>query len=434
MDQQQIHYEVFARRSGASSLTLELATEERERAVETAKEMLEGARFVAVKVTKEIRDPDSGGYKTVTIFSQGEAETKKSKVVVEDTGPPCISPADLYTVHARDRIGRLLEPWLTRNKATAFDLLHRADLIEKLDASGLELQHAVQKISVPEAQARGVGVHEVIRNFQALVQRAVDRVLADARKGVFPDLNKEAFAAACTRLCREPEAIYLVGGAVARRIAEAKTWGDKVSLLLDLADAAPKPGEGRGLAFMVLEQPLGEILRSRVGLADLLGPELDLGGQVAALTRLAAAGAVDALAKADPNIARQMPSLTGPAERLAGWLGEPALENVRLALGKRILLELTGVRRLRPSDPREEIAVLRALAMALTAAAGKLLPLEDVRDAFIDRSKMLVASDFVEAYLKEERTAFKEASDLVWLLENVTGPANRLQAVRSSFR
>ena len=267
MDQQQIHYEVFARRSGASSLTLELATEERERAVETAKEMLEGARFVAVKVTKEIRDPDSGGYKTVTIFSQGEAETKKSKVVVEDTGPPCISPADLYTVHARDRIGRLLEPWLTRNKATAFDLLHRADLIEKLDASGLELQHAVQKISVPEAQARGVGVHEVIRNFQALVQRAVDRVLADARKGVFPDLNKEAFAAACTRLCREPEAIYLVGGAVASRIAEAKTWGDKVSLLLDLADAAPKPGEGRGLAFMVLEQPLGEILRSRVGLA-----------------------------------------------------------------------------------------------------------------------------------------------------------------------
>ncbi len=430
MDQQQIHYEVFARRAGASSLTLELATEERERALDTAKEMLEGSRVVAVKVTKEIRDPETGGYKTVTIFSQGEAETKKSKAPVEDTGPPCISPADLYTVHARDRIGRLLEPGLTRNRATAFELLHRPDLVEKLDASGVELQHAVQKISVPEAQGRGVGVHEVIRNFQQLIQRAIDRVLADGRKGLLPDLRKESFAALCTRLCAEPERMYLLGAAVAGHIAPAKSWSEKVGLLLDLADAAPKPGDGRGLAFLVLEQPLGEILRSRVGLADLLGEQLDLGAQLAGLTRLAASQAVDALARADANVARQIPPLTGPAERLAKWLQEPALESVRASVGKRILMELNGVRRLRASDPRGEIEVLRALAMALTAASGPLLQLEDVREAFIVRSKMLVASDFVEAYLRDERSGVQEALDLVWLLENVTGAANRLQALR----
>ena len=29
----------------------------------------------------------------------------------------CVSPADLYSLHARDRIGRLLENWLAREHA-----------------------------------------------------------------------------------------------------------------------------------------------------------------------------------------------------------------------------------------------------------------------------------------------------------------------------
>lgn len=68
--------------------------------------------------------------------------------------------------------------------------------------------------------------------------------------------------------------------------------------------------------------------------------------------------------------------------------------------------------------------------MALTAASGRLLPLEEVRGAFIERSKMLVAGDFVSVYLSEERTAVQEAQDLVWLLENVTGGSNKRQAMR----
>ncbi len=180
----------------------------------------------------------------------------------------------------------------------------------------------------------------------------------------------------------------------------------------------------------MLEQPLGEILHSRVGMSDLLGADLDLGGNLAALTRLAAADAVEALAKADANVARQMPPLTGPAERLAGWLKSASFEGVRGALSKRVLQELTTTRRLRPSDPRGEIEILRAMAMALTAGSGRLLPLESVREAFIERSKMLVATDFVQSYLAEERSSIQEALDLVWLLENVTGGVNKRSAVR----
>ena len=80
-----------------------------------------------------------------------------------------------------------------------------------------------------------------------------------------------------------------------------------------------------------------------------------------------------------------------------------AFDGVRAALGKRVLHELHGPRRLHPDDPEGEIVALRALAMVLTASAGRLLPLEDVQAAFLDRSKRLVASDFVVAFLEGRR-------------------------------
>ena len=426
----QIHFEVFARRPGGRSFNLELATEVRDLALDTAEEMLAEGGFVAVKVTKETLDPETGEFKSISIFNKGDLEKPKAKVADEDRAPPCVSPADLYNVHSRDRIGRLLEGWLNRNRATPFELLHRPDLIEKLEASGTEMQHAVQKIAVPESQALGLRVHEVIRKFQQLIERAIERVLTDQRKGVLPSVDTGGFATLCTRLAGEPERQYLLGAAVAGYIAPAVSWSEKVNRLLDLADAAPAEGAGRGLAFYVLEQPLGEMLRSRVGLADLLQADLDLGGHLAALTRLAAADAVESLARADPSVDRFIPQLSGTAQRLAKWLGGACFEGVQMALAKRILQELTSVRRLRPSDPHGEIDILRALAMALTAASGRLLPLEEVREAFIERSKMLVAGDFVGVYLAEERPAAEEAHELVWLLENVTGGANKRQAMR----
>jgi hypothetical protein len=426
-----IHFEVFARRAGARTFNLELATEDRELALETAEKMVAEGGFNAVKVTKETLDPETGEFNSIAIYKQGEQEKPKAKVDPEDRAPPCVSPADLYNVHSRDCMARLLEGWLNRNRVTPFELLHRPDLIEKLEASGNELQHAVQKISVPEAQASGQGVHEVIRKFQQLIERAIERVLSDKRKGILPGVaDASEFAPLCARLGGEPERQYLLGAAVAGFLAPAMSWSDKVNRLLDLADAAPKEGPARSLALNVLEQPLGEILRSRVGLADLLQADLDLGEHLAALTRLAAADAVDALATADNSISRYIPTLSGPAERLAHWLDGPQFEGVQAAISRRILQELTSLRRLRPSDARGEIEILRALAMALTAASGRLLPLEEVRSAFIERSKMLVAGDFVGAYLLEERSACQEATDLVVLLENVTGGANKRQAMR----
>ena len=426
----QVHYELFIRKAVGGAWTLDMATEDRGLAVKSAEEMMKAGKVVAVRVNKETLDPETREFRSVSILTLGAAEPAKKKQPERDNEPLCFTPQDLYTAHARERIGRLLDNWLDRRSATPFELLHRPDLVEELEGSGTDLQHAIQKIAIPEAQARGKSVHELMRTFQGLAERAIERILKDARKGALPDVDKEGFAKAAERVSKEPERAYLLGAGVAASIAPGRTWAEKVLRLLDLADAAPTFGPPRGLALSVIEQPLAEILGSRAGLDDLIGKDLDLGVRLAAMSRLAAAGAVEALMRIEPAVARIMPPHTPATERLAQWLATEDFQTVRVAIAKRVLRELTGPRRLKPNDPAGEIEVMRALAMALTAAADSLVPLDDVQAAFVTRSRSLLTADFVEGYLSRDRSARDEVQSLVWLVENVIGAANKRQAGR----
>ena len=428
--QLQVHYELFVRHAPGAPWTLEMANESRNHVIESAESLMAEGRVAAVRVSKESLDPDTREFKSVAILSKGKVDGGRKRKVVENREPLCVSPEDLYSLHARDRIGRLLDGWLTRNHATAFELLHRKDLAEKLDAAGNDLQHAVQKIAVPEAQARGISVHELIRSFQRLIDRSVARIVSDARRDRFPNFTDEPFAIAAERLAGETEAAYLLGGGVAAYLAPGATWSAKVMRILDLADAAPSEGPARALVFEVLEQPLSEILESRAGLVELLGGHLDLGGQLAGMTRLVASAAIARFVVAEPRVARALPTLEGAAARLADWMLQPPFANVRAAVGRRILRELLGPRRLRPTSPKDEIELLRALGMALTAAAGQLMPPDSVQEAFVARSRMLVTSEFVEGLLGRDGSARDEAELLIWLSENVVGAVNKRQAAR----
>lgn len=430
MGRAQVHYEVFIRKVVGGSWTLDMATEDRAVALATAGELVGEGRCVAARVTKETLDPETREFASVTIQTFGAADVDRPKKVRDDSEPLCVAPQDLYSGHARERIGRLLEGWLVRKKATPFELLHRADLVEQLEASGVELQHAIQKIAIPEAQARGKSVHEVIRFFQSLAERSIERLAKDARGGAFPDIDREGYGPAAERISREAERGYLLGGGVARSLAPSRSWTEKVTRLLDLADAAPLAGPPRALALATVEQPLAEILSCGAGLDDLLGKDLDLGARLAAMTRLAANEAVEALIRMEPAVARLMPPLSDSAQRLAHWLATEDFGAVRAAISRRVLRELKGPRRLKPSDPAGEIQLLRALGMALAASTGSLLPPEDVQETFVARSKMLVMGDFVEGYLATAPDAFSEAEALVWLADNVVGGTSKRQAGR----
>ena len=364
-----VHFEVFVRKYPDSSWSLKSATDDRLAALEQAKEMVERGQAAAVKVMRETLDAATGEFHALTILSLGEPERARKAKPPEPTEPLCVSPTDLYTCHARERIGRLFETWLERNEATPFELLHRPDLVEKLEASGVEIAHAIQKIAVPEAHSRGASVAAMTTAFKTLGDRAIERLMRDAKKGL-PSVSPDSFAKVANQLAKDPDGAYRLGCAVAASLAPAQSWSEKVGLLLDLADQAPAEGVGRKLALSVIAEPLEEIVGSQKGLDNVVGGGLDLGARLAAMSRLAAADVVDQLVKANPSVAKVMPELSPRALRLAKWLLSEDLTGVRAAIGKRILRDLSGQRRLRPSDPVGEIDVIRGLAMALTTSSA----------------------------------------------------------------
>lgn len=425
-----IHYEVYVRKTVPSAWTLLIATEDRKRALETAEDQLKDGHVAAARVTKETLDPDTMEFNSLAILTIGAPEEKKKPKPQAAARPACSAPVELYTVHARALIGRVLEDWLKRQGVTAFELLHRPDLAERLDASGVELQHAVQKVAVPESQASGQDLHSVVRHYQRLSEEAVARLLKAGRAGMFPSLEDHSIADLAHRLSGSADRAFVMGGVVAQALMDRKGARQRLDGLMDLVEAAPAEGPARALVLATVEQITAEMLALRSNLNEILGPSLDHGASLAAVVRMVAPREVGQLIAMDPRMALMTPAVEGPAARLGCHLSAGAFPMLSTSLARMVIRELAVPRRLRPADPVGEIDILRTLAMALTAAAGRLLTLEEVQNAFVERSKSLVTPDFVGNYVQHCPTVLAEAEHLTRLCENVTGGANKRAAAR----
>lgn len=425
-----IHYEVYVRRTAPAAWTLLIATEDRKTALETAEEQFQAKQAVAVRVTKETLDPETMEFNSLTILNLGLPEEKSKKKPEAAARPACGSPKELYAPHARALIGRVLEDWLKRHGVTAFELLHRPDLAERLDASGVELQHAVQKVAVPESQASGQDLHGMVRHYQRLADATISQLMKAGRSGQFPSLDDLSIADVAHRLSGSADRAFIMGGVAAQALADRQGARARLDRLMDLMDGAPTEGPPRALVVSVVEQIATEMLAIRSNLADILGPSLDLGASLAALVRMVAPKEVERLIAVDPRMGLLTPTVDGPAARLGSRIAAGDFPRLSAALARFITRELSSSRRLRPSDPAGEIDILRTLAMALTSASGRLLTLEEVQNAFVDRSRSLVTPDFVASYVQSCATVLAEAEHLTRLCENVTGAANKRAAAR----
>ncbi|MBN8529272.1 MAG: hypothetical protein J0M36_08560 [Caulobacterales bacterium] len=426
-----VHYEVYIRKTAPAPWSLLMATEDRKTAIETAEDLLKDDRAAAVRVTKETLDPDTMAFSSLTVLTRGAPEVRRKRLVEDaDAGPACNGPQDLYAPHARELLGRVMEDWLSRHGVTAFELLHRPDLAERLEASGVELQHAIQKMAVPESQATGQTVHDLMRHYQRLADQTIERVILAGRRGLFADLSQRSIADVAHKLSGQSERAFAMGGAVCGALIEARGARPRLDRLMDLAEGAPAQGAPRALVMVPIEQMLCEMLAQRTVLAEILGPALDQGASLAAVVRMAAPREVEALVKFDPKLDLLIPPVDGPAARLGARLAAGEFPLLAASLARMVLRELMSPRRLRPSDAPGEIDILRALATALTAAAGRLLTLDEVQNAFVERSKTLVTAEFVAAYVKICGTVLCEAEMLTRLCENVTGAANKRSAAR----
>lgn len=426
-----VHYEVFIRKTAPAPWALLMATESRAQAIETAEDILGDNRAVAVRVTKETLDSETMQFSSLTVLTKGAPEVRQKRVVPDDeVGPRCSGVQDVYAPHARDLIGRVLEDWLIRRGVTAFELLHRPDLAEVLEASGVELQHAVQKVAVPESQAVGQPVHELIRHYQKLADAVIERLVSAGRAQKFPALEGRSLADLAHRLTGTADRAFVMGGVVSAQLRGLKTPRARLDRLMDLADAAPLEGPPRAIVMVAIEQILCEMMAQRTSLSDILGPSLDQGASLAAVVRMVAPLEIEALVARDHRLRLLIPTIEGPARRLGERLQGGEYPLLSAVLARMVLRELRSPRRLRPADPEGEIDILRALAMTLTATAGRLLTLEEVQDAFTERSKSLVTADFVAAFVKSCQTVMCEAEHLMRLCENVTGATNKRSAAR----
>ena len=112
MDGFSVHFEVYVRRIPGAPWTLELATENRAKAVETAEELMAEGRIAAARVSKETFDEETREFKTVIILKLGAAETAgKSKPQLEvqplEQQPLAAPDRQPLDTHAGDHAGAL---------------------------------------------------------------------------------------------------------------------------------------------------------------------------------------------------------------------------------------------------------------------------------------------------------------------------------------
>jgi hypothetical protein len=410
----QVHFEVFRRAGARGGWTLHEVVSERDRALAMAQEMMAGEKATGVKVVKETYDDESGDYLSLKIFEDGHNKMKTAPAQ-EDAPPslPCFKPDDLYTYHARQTMMRLLVEFLGRNKITITELIHRADMLEKLEATGTLYQHAVQKIAVAQAASGTTPVQKIVKNLNELITQATQRVYRDQRKGLFPNPRPDQFAELATRLAGQGDAAYLFNGALARHLRDTQGWNEKVLALLEILPQAPADGEPRALVLSSIDAILAEALSASTALHELIGQAENL---AEALTRL-----VELFlgkSQADSN--------HGGLTALAARFAADELPEARTAIANRIVAEFKSAKRLRPDSLVEELTALRRLANRVVYGVGKFLSHEDLIAAFTLRSKRLVTQETLSGYI-HDCAPDEKIERLLFVEENIIGIENKRQ-------
>jgi hypothetical protein len=414
VSQQEVHFEIFCRKGSKGGWTMFDVTSDRAGALRLAEGLMADGQATGVKVVKETYNTETGDYLTLKIFEDGQNKLK-SNPSQEDVphALPCFKPDDLYSYHARATMARLLGEYLARQKLTVTELIHRADALEKFEATGTLYQHAIQKIAVAQAASTATPVQQIIKSLNELATKAIQKVYRDDKRNHFPPSKAGGFGALAQKLAAEPDGAYVLNGVIARHLAPAKAWDEKLLMLLSLMDEAPREGDGRVLLLASVETLIAEILGGAAALHELIGESENLGAALGALVEL--------------FLAKEIPEKQTGLAILARHFAADELPAARTAIASRIMAELKSIRRLCPASLVDELKTLRRIANKLVLGQGKYLSHEDLIAAFTLRSKRLVTHDSVDAHMAEASAPDEKLDRLFLIEENIIGAENKRQ-------
>jgi hypothetical protein len=409
-----IHYEVFSRQGAKGGWKMLEVVSEREAALKLAQSQMAEGKATGVKVVKETYNDDTGDYLSLKIFEDGHNQMK-TQPAQEDLPPalPCFKPEDLYSYHARQTIARLIPEFLARNKITITELSHRADMLEKLEATGTLLQHAIQKIAVAQAASTTTPVAQIIKTLNELTTKAFNRVYRDARAKCFPDVAPGGFGALAAKLADQSDGRYVLNGAIAKYLSGTKGWDEKVLKLLDLIDEAPAEGPGRELLLSSIDSLLAEVLNGSAALHELIGARENLGQALMSLVQLFLGQA--------PEDAGDRAGLLALTKHFA----DDDLPEARTAIANRIMAEFKSAKRLNPSALDEEFRTLRQIANRVVLGIGKYMSHEDLVGAFTLRSKRLITNETLYMFLADTAAPDDRLEKLLQVEENIIGAENK---------
>ena len=408
-----VHFEVFLKKHQKADWALVEAIDGRQDAIGRAQTLLSQNPRGSVRVSREAFDPESRTFNSATIFETGAEKYRRDEAKDPKAELPCLTPDDLHKPAARETVRRALSSWLERREVMPLELLHRADLVEDLDGSENDLQHAVQKIAVARASGSDAPVHEYVKLLNALVEKAIEKARKEARAKKRDKAS--GFAELTTKILSEGGPEKRLRAAIAERLSDASGIGKKAEMLLDLHDDLPSDPEAADFAAAQADAFLAEALTYDRAVRYVFGEARDLGEEVERMTTVYEARPGAEGARALPETGR----------RLVEKFSKKALPDSRSAVAQRIIAALSRPKRFRPDSVVDEIRLARQLAQRLIAQSGTNFNPDALVEVFTLRSARLLSPETVEEALSDAGDPAEQLERLLSMEDNIVGEANK---------
>lgn len=406
------HFEVYLLGAKAPKWRLVLATVDRAEALSRGETEFAANPEGSVCVLKEVPHKRSAGFDTVVLWERGPDKLRgdASAPVVR---PPCRTVSDFGSPAARRMIGRTLEGWLARRRATPLELLHQPQLVDALEASDSELQHAIQKAVLAQSSPKGEGIHDAIKRLMGLVDDAGLEIRRRHQAHPPPAIRGDDFVKTLKAVrAADPVSVgHSLRDAVAAHLGGMRTWSEKIDALVKLALNTETDATVRPLGVAVLAEFLDEAFQNPSALHELVGAPASLGLRVDRLVHL--------------FLGRDYGGASAVAKRVSRLLRTGRYDGVKTRLGVAFLTDLKSSERLVPDDFDREVALMRRLADTLVAAQSPLLALDDISEAFTTRSARLLDPGPVEELLRGAKDPHEKARRLLALSHNLVGAQTR---------